>query len=106
MNEAYSDFAAVYDELMDNIPYDDWFTYLHGLLTEYGINDGIIADLGCGTGNITERLATSGYDMIGIDNSAPMLDIANEKKEKNNSKKMIVSDTKLKSMKNVIHIYI
>ncbi len=85
MNEAYSDFAAVYDELMDNIPYDDWFTYLHGLLTEYGINDGIIADLGCGTGNITERLATSGYDMIGIDNSAPMLDIANEKKEKNNS---------------------
>ena len=85
MNEAYSDFAAVYDELMDNIPYDDWFTYLHGLLTEYGINDGIIAELGCGTGNITERLARSGYDMIGIDNSASMLDIANEKKTENNS---------------------
>ena len=85
MNEAYSDFAAVYDRLMDNIPYDEWISYLHGLLTEYGINDGIIAELGCGTGNITERLARSGYDMIGIDNSASMLDIANEKKTENNS---------------------
>ena len=57
MNEAYSDFAAVYDRLMDNIPYDEWFSYLHDLLTEYGINDGIVAELGCGTGNITERLS-------------------------------------------------
>ena len=37
MAEAYSDFAAVYDQLMDNIPYDDWFKYLQELLTEYNI---------------------------------------------------------------------
>ena len=85
MNEAYSDFAAVYDRLMDNIPYDEWFSYLHNLLTEYEVNDGIVAELGCGTGNITERLSRSGYDMIGIDNSASMLDMANEKKSENNS---------------------
>ncbi|MBQ8924413.1 MAG: class I SAM-dependent methyltransferase [Lachnospiraceae bacterium] len=85
MTEAYSDFAAVYDTLMDNIPYDEWFSYLHELLTEYGINSGIIAELGCGTGSITERLAKSGYDMIGIDNSASMLDIAESKKSDNNS---------------------
>lgn len=80
MSEAYSDFASVYDQLMDNIPYDDWFTYIHELLIEYGISDGIVAELGCGTGTITEMLAKKGYDMIGIDYSDSMLDIANQKK--------------------------
>ncbi|MDD6402139.1 MAG: class I SAM-dependent methyltransferase [Lachnospiraceae bacterium] len=85
MAEAYSDFASVYDELMDNIPYDKWASYLYGLLLEYNVNDGIVAELGCGTGNITEILASLGYDMIGIDNSDTMLDIANEKKYENES---------------------
>ena len=73
MAEAYSNFAAVYDALMDNIPYDAWADYLHGLLVEYDIASGILAELGCGTGNITERMADFGYDMIGIDNSPAML---------------------------------
>ena len=85
MSEAYSDFANVYDSLMDNIPYDEWFEYLHGLLKEYNINTGIIAELGCGTGNITEKMAAAGYDMIGIDYSTSMLDIANQKKNENKS---------------------
>lgn len=85
MQEAYSNFAACYDQLMDNIPYDEWFSYLHGLLKEYKIEDGIVAELGCGTGNITELMAKAGYDMIGIDNSDAMLDIANEKKAENGS---------------------
>ena len=85
MAEAYSNFAAVYDALMDNIPYDAWADYLHSLLVEYDISNGILAELGCGTGNITERMADFGYDMIGIDNSPAMLDIANEKREQNHS---------------------
>lgn len=85
MSETYSDFASVYDRLMDNIPYDEWFAYLHELLNEYGIRSGIVAELGCGTGNITERMAAAGYDMIGIDNATSMLDEANAKKAKNNS---------------------
>lgn len=83
MSEIYSNFASVYDTLMDNIPYDEWADYLHQLLLEYGISNGIIAELGCGTGNITERMAGYGYDMIGIDCAPSMLDIANEKKEQN-----------------------
>ncbi len=85
MTEAYSDFAAVYDNLMDNIPYDEWFKYLHGLLTEYNIKSGIVAELGCGTGTMTELMSAAGYDMIGIDNSEAMLDIANSKKTNNDS---------------------
>ena len=85
MAQMYSCFATVYDELMDNIPYDDWFVYLHDLLVTNGVSSGIVAELGCGTGQITERMASSGYDMIGIDNSISMLDIANTKKAENNS---------------------
>ncbi len=79
--EAYESFAAVYDDLMDNIPYDEWVDYILALLHEHHIDTGLIAELGCGTGNITELLSLAGYDMIGIDNSADMLEIANEKKQ-------------------------
>jgi 2-polyprenyl-3-methyl-5-hydroxy-6-metoxy-1,4-benzoquinol methylase len=79
--EAYTGFAEVYDLFMDNIPYEEWGAYLKGLLREYGISDGLVLDLGCGTGSMTEILAEAGYDMIGIDYSEEMLEIAREKKE-------------------------
>lgn len=77
---SYQSFAQVYDLFMDNIDYDSWSTYLIGLLKEYGIGDGLVLELGCGTGSMTERLARAGYDMIGSDISSDMLDIAMEKK--------------------------
>lgn len=77
--EAYTGFAEVYDTFMDNVPYEEWSQYLIEILKEYGVRNGLVADLGCGTGAITERLAKHGYDMIGIDNSEEMLSIAREK---------------------------
>ena len=78
--EAYSSFAEVYDLFQDNIPYEEWCEYLAGLLEEYGVHDGIVLDLGCGTGTVTELLAQRGYDMIGVDNAEEMLGIAMRKK--------------------------
>lgn len=78
--EAYTSFAVVYDTFMDNVPYEEWAEYLAELLREYDIEDGLVLDLGCGTGSLTEILATKGYDMIGADGSAEMLEIAMEKK--------------------------
>lgn len=78
--EAYTSFAYVYDIFMDNIPYKEWADYLCGLLAEYQTTEGILLDMGCGTGTLTEILAGRGYDMIGIDNSDDMLEIAMEKK--------------------------
>lgn len=78
--EAYTGFARVYDLFMDNVPYDRWCADTVRLLSEYGIKDGIVADLGCGTGSITERMAAKGFDMIGIDSSEDMLEIALDKK--------------------------
>ena len=78
--EAYTGFAQVYDLFMDNIPYEEWEAYLRGLLRDYGVEDGLVLELGCGTGNMTELLAGMGYDMIGVDLSGEMLELAQEKK--------------------------
>lgn len=80
--EAYTGFAAVYDMFMDNIPYEEWCGYLTALLKNAGVEDGLILDLGCGTGSLTELLAEKGYDMIGVDLSADMLQTAMEKRER------------------------
>ena len=83
--EAYTGFAAVYDTFMDNIPYEEWTEYLAELLAEYEVTDGIVLDLGCGTGTLTELLAARGFDMIGVDNSEEMLEIAMEKRAESGS---------------------
>lgn len=79
--DIYGSFACVYDKFMDNVPYKEWGKYLKSLLEEQGISDGLMLELGCGTGSLTEILADAGYDMIGVDLSADMLDIAMEKRE-------------------------
>ena len=78
--EAYTSFAYVYDTFMDNVPYGEWARHIREKLCEHGVTDGIVLDLGCGTGTMTERLAGYGSDMIGVDNSEEMLELAMEKK--------------------------
>ena len=80
--EAYTGFAEVYDIFMDNVPYAEWADCLEGILKERGICDGLVLDLGCGTGSMTESFAARGYDMIGVDNAQEMLEIAVQKREK------------------------
>ena len=78
--EAYGRFAGVYDVFMDNVNYGEWTDYIIEALVQDGIKDGLVLELGCGTGTVTEMLADAGYDMIGIDNSEEMLAEAMEKR--------------------------
>lgn len=78
--DSYSGFAQVYDAFMDNVPYLQGAEYIRKLLADGGITDGLLAELGCGTGTLTELMAGYGYDMIGIDNSPDMLELAQEKR--------------------------
>lgn len=77
--DAYTSFAQVYDLFMDDVPYEEWSSRICELLKLHNIHDGILLELGCGTGKLTRLLAEAGYDMIGLDNSADMLEIAREK---------------------------
>ena len=78
--DAYTGFAEVFDLFMDQVPYEEWSERISGILKEYGICDGVVLDLGCGTGSMTELLAEKGYDMIGVDASEEMLELASEKR--------------------------
>lgn len=93
--DIYGDFAAVYDKFMDETPYEEWSRMIAELIEKYGVSKperdaeglldserNLVVDLGCGTGTLTELLYDRGYDIIGVDNSSEMLNIAMEKKAK------------------------
>jgi len=93
---SYEEFAEVYDELMDDVPYEAWSKRILHTIEQYGISKperdakdalaserNLVLDLGCGTGTLTELLYDAGYDMIGVDNAEAMLRIAINKKAEN-----------------------
>ncbi|TCO71473.1 class I SAM-dependent DNA methyltransferase [Marinisporobacter balticus] len=77
--ESYSAFAYVYDQLMEDVDYKGWVLYIEEIFERCGIKPKNIAELACGTGNVTNILAKRGYNLIGVDISADMLFIAQEK---------------------------
>lgn len=76
----YESLAYFYDTFMEDIPYEKWAVLLKQHFEEHGIEEGIVLDLGCGTGVLTRRMSSQ-YDMIGVDNSPDMLQVANENSE-------------------------
>ena len=81
MDAPYTAFAAVYDALMHDVPYDRWAQRLDALLRAAlaAPAGAAVADAACGTGALTVRLAQRGYRMTGADLSADMLRVAQEK---------------------------
>lgn len=78
--ESYGRFAAVYDRLMEDMPYDAWVEFAEQAWRRYMLSKPErIVDLGCGTGNITLPLAARGYTLTGIDLSETMLAVAEQK---------------------------
>ena len=73
---AYNEFAYFYDELNSEADYDALYRYVTDELAAHGIRDGILADLGCGTGTLTARLAARGSRVIGVDSARPMVERA------------------------------
>ncbi len=79
---SYSAIAECYDALNSHIDYKSFASFLNKEIRAGGISDGsLVLDLACGTGNITLPLLGFGYDMIGVDLSGEMLNIARNKKD-------------------------
>jgi len=74
----YSEFAEVYDLLIDN-DYESFASYYEDIFRKYSLNPHLVADLGCGTGTLTDIMHKKGYDVIGIDASEEMLSVAASK---------------------------
>ena len=76
---SYDDFSRFYDLLTDNVEYEKRADYFCRLLSMCGINEGILLDLGCGTGSMSLAMAERGFDVIGVDSSVGMLNAAQQK---------------------------
>lgn len=75
----YTDFAYVYDRLMEDVDYSYWADHIVLLFERFDIKPELVLDLGCGTGSLCLELAKKGYDMIGVDGSEDMLSVAADK---------------------------
>ncbi len=77
---SYGIFSSVYDILTENVEYEKIANKICSLLSQNGVNGGLLLDLGCGTGTLSFLLEEKGFEVIGVDPSEDMLAVANEKK--------------------------
>ena len=77
---AYHAISAFYDRVNADVDYGAWADYIEENFRRYlPQKPELLLDLACGTGSMTLTLARRGYDMIGVDGSAEMLNIAMER---------------------------
>lgn len=81
----YSKFAWFYDRLTENVDYDLIGNRIDKLVSRFGGRKNILLEIGCGTGNLCEKMSSLGYDVIGIDSSQEMLSEALDKKYESGS---------------------
>ncbi len=77
---SYAYFSKFYDTLTSNIPYRTRGEYFHAILKQNPPPGPILLDLACGTGSLSEVMASLSYDVIGVDSSEEMLMEAMNKK--------------------------
>lgn len=76
-HKAYHAISAFYDRINADLDYDAWADYIEReFCAHLPQKPELVLDLACGTGSMTLALARRGYDMIGADGSAEMLNIA------------------------------
>lgn len=75
----YNRFAYLYDELINDVNYEEWLDYYFKIFQRYGLKPSLGLDLGCGTGNLTTLFSDKGIEMTGVDLSEDMLMVAREK---------------------------
>lgn len=78
---SYEQFAYLYDELMQDAPYDQWVNFVLKSLQDHQIKGNNFLDLACGTGELSVRFAEKGFKVTGVDLSTDMLAVARAKAE-------------------------
>lgn len=74
MNE-YKGFSYYFDQIMEYIDYHDWLSFTK----QYVSQDKHILDLACGSGTLAVLLSVEGFKVDGLDLSAEMIGLANDK---------------------------
>ena len=79
----FKKYAKYYDLLYSDKKYYEESSYVISLIKEYSENARDILDIGCGTGIHASLIAQKGHNVIGMDLSSDMIEIANSKKYQN-----------------------
>ena len=79
MTDAYTALARYYDRLTADVDYAGWADYVERHIQKQKRPVRTVAELGCGTGSLTELLARRGYRMTAVDLSPDMLAMADQK---------------------------
>jgi len=77
--DAYNRFASIYDKLMMDFNYEDWFNYIQEILIRFDKQPNQVLEMACGTGNLSYYLAKERYSLTCFDLSSDMLSRAYEK---------------------------
>jgi len=77
----YNRFAYLYDQLMNDVPYDKWLQFVKDVFEKYEMINPTIVDIGCGTGTLPILLAKQNFSISGVDLSEEMLSVAMAKAE-------------------------
>lgn len=75
----FENLALVYDKLASDIDYHKWANKMEESILEFGNGGKKLVEMCCGTGAISYIMAQKGYQVVGIDNSEDMLEIASKK---------------------------
>lgn len=73
---SYQTFAQIYDAIMDETLYERWGNFVDQVLQN---KKQTVLELACGTGALAIMLKKRGYAVTGLDLSANMLSLANER---------------------------
>ncbi|RVU54903.1 class I SAM-dependent DNA methyltransferase [Anaerosphaera multitolerans] len=74
----YNQFAQIYDKLMYDFDYDKVYNFIDDVYRNSGIKSKKLLELGCGTGNLTEKLLLE-FEVDAVDLSVDMLSILSNK---------------------------
>jgi len=97
--------------MIDPSPYRDDLAFIHdagfghfaasaaGVLLDAlknkGVRTGTVVDLGCGSGILSQAVSDAGYDVLGVDLSSAMLDLARQRAPRAEFRQGSVLDTEL-----------
>ena len=88
----YGEFAAIYDELMNDFDYQMWFKYIESIFEKYDHKGKNVLEMACGTGNLSEEIAKGDYNLTAFDLSDDMLVIGDSKLNKYRNVRLLKQD--------------
>jgi ubiquinone/menaquinone biosynthesis C-methylase UbiE len=84
--EIYTHLAAIYDDVMREIDYEDWADFIDSVIMKHNEDATTLLELACGTGSLALSLdELDCYDIMATDYSEQMLEVARQKAEMRNS---------------------